>query len=336
MTDDPEAGSERRALLDIEAILDCPAASPGAAPTCETIGSSREGRPVLAHSFGSGSRHVSLIGGCHADEPVGPWTLRRLVGFLAGLPEESKLLRDWTWSIVPHANPDGEIRNLGWSGGPEDERPTGGFDFEAWHRGRTRELPGDDVEFGFPRDASDTGARPENRAVAAWLEARAAVDGPIRVHGSFHGMGIATGPWFLIDRAWVDRTATLRERLAREVRDLGYTLHDVDRGGEKGFDRIGVGFCTRPDSRSMQRHFLELGDSETAERFRPSSMELARRLGEDALTFVTEMPLFLGNREARSANPRQVEALPPMPIRDQTRLQLRFLEEALRAVLAAP
>ena len=30
--------------------------------------------------FAGGPLRVSLIGGCHADEPVGPWMLRRLVG----------------------------------------------------------------------------------------------------------------------------------------------------------------------------------------------------------------------------------------------------------------
>jgi len=43
----------------------------------------------------------------------------------------------------------------------------------------------------------------------------------------------------------------------------------------------------------MREHFLALGDSDTADRFRPSSMETIRSLGGDALTMVSEMPLFL-------------------------------------------
>ena len=85
----------------------------------------------------------------------------------------------------------------------------------------------------------------------------------------------------------------MRERLRRRVRELGYRLHDVDRGGEKGFHRIDEGFTTRPDSRAMAAHFEALGDPATAALFRPSSMEYVRSLGGDPLTLVSEMPLFL-------------------------------------------
>ena len=75
--------------------------------------------------------------------------------------------------------------------------------------------------------------------------------------------------------------------------ELGYALHDVERQGEKGFFRIDRGFCTRPDSRYMREHFINQGDEETAELFRPSSMETIRSLGGDPLTLVSEMPLFI-------------------------------------------
>lgn len=104
-----------------------------------------------------------------------------------------------------------------------------------------------------------------------------------------------------------------------------------------------------------------------AARFRPSSMELARSLGGDPLTLVSEMPLFLlpdspasprspvfkagteGMRrlherlsglatdlpleEARTEMTRL--GIRAMPIRDQMRLQLAFLQEALRSVRSA-
>jgi hypothetical protein len=77
------------------------------------------------------------------------------------------------------------------------------------------------------------------------------------------------------------------------TRRLGYDLHDVERQGEKGFERIARGFCTRPDSARMRSHFLALGDPDMGSRFRPSSMEAIRSLGGDPLTLVSEMPLFL-------------------------------------------
>ncbi len=151
----------------------------------------------------------------------------------------------------------------------------------------------------------------------------------------------------------------MRENLRRRVRAMGYGLHDVDRGGEKGFHRIDQGFTSRPDSRAMVRHFMALGDSETAALFRPSSMEYVRSLGGDPLTLVSEMPLFLlpsdsfsgrgvvhpeiigklravASESLEEARLLASEAgLRGMPIGDQMRLQLAFLEEGLDAVRVA-
>lgn len=323
--------------LPVEAILDSTAP-----PPLRPIGRSREGREILGAVLGSGPRHVSLIGGCHADEPVGPWMLRRLASFLSSRPDDRH-----TWYVVPHVNPDGEARNAAWS---EPAPPAGVFDLGLYLRHVLRERPGDDMEFGFPRGPADERARPENRAVAAFL-----ADGaPFALHGSFHGIAFASGPWFLIEPAWVDRTAGLRNALRQRVRALGYGLFDVDRGGEKGFRRIDEGFSTRPDSRSMIAWFEERGDPETGATFRPSSMEYVRSLGGDPFTFVSEMPLFLRPLPAGDtgrpddpvfrawlesmalASPEEVRAgmeqagVRGMPVRDQMRLQLAFLDEALR------
>jgi hypothetical protein len=213
------------------------------------------------------------------------------------------------------------------------------------------------MEFGFPRRVDDLGARPENRAVAAFLAAPAAGGAPFHLHASFHSIAFATGPWFLLEPAWADRTAGLRDRMRERVRAMGYSLFDVDRGGEKGFRRIDEGFSTRPDSVSMRGWFEARGDAATAALFRPSSMEHVRALGGDPLTMVSEMPLFLRPLEegesgrpddprfrawlARLSACRTPEAVRAeaaragvrgMPLRDQMRLQLAYLNAALAAV----
>jgi hypothetical protein len=346
--------------LPIEEIL---AAATVAPPPGRVIGRSRQGREISGYVLGRGERHVSLIGGCHADEPVGPEMLRRLVTFLTTLPTDHplhhSLLDGLTWYVVPHVNPDGEAVNSAWSDVTVTATDSQGaadraYDLALYLRHVVREPPGDDMEFGFPREADDDGARPENRAVAAFL----AEGAPFALHGSFHGMAFATGPWFLVEREWIDRTAPMREGLRRQVRELGYCVFDVDRGGEKGFTRIDEGFTTRPDSVAMRAFFLEKGDPAMAERFRPSSMEHVRSLGGDPLTLVSEMPLFLRPLEegesgrpddprfrawlgkmAALGDPEEVHAeaqrqgVRGMPLRDQMRLQLAFLEEALRTVL---
>jgi hypothetical protein len=342
--------------LPIEEIVQPETPSP---PLGREIGRSRQGREISGYVLGRGPRRVSLIGGCHADEPVGPEMLRRLVTLLAARPEDDPLLSAFTWYAVPHVNPDGEAVNRAWSDHPLPAVDSRGavdrvYDLGLYLRHVVRELPGDDMEFGFPRDPDDEGARPENRAVAAFLAGGA----PFALHGSFHGMAFATGPWFLLDEAWISRTAELRESLRQRVRAMGYRVFDVDRGGEKGFHRIDEGFTTRPDSRPMRSYFEERGDPAAAAQFRPSSMEHVRSLGGDPLTLISEMPLFLRpleegetgrpddprfrawlGRMSALGDPERVRAeataqgVRGMPLRDQMRLQLAFLEEALNAVV---
>lgn len=334
---------------------------PAPPPGGRLVGRSREGREILGWVLGRGGPRVSLIAGCHADEPVGPAMLRRLVAHLAALPADHPGLAGATWYVVPHVNPDGEARNAAWSGRTLPARDHRGTedracDLAAYLAGAVREPPGDDMEFGFPRGAGDEGARPENRAVAAFL----APGAPFALHASFHGIGFAPGPWFLIEEAWIGRTEELRRTLRERVRAMGYRPFDVDRGGEKGFRRVDEGFTTRPDSRAMQEHFRQRGEHDRAALFRPSSMEHVRSLGGDPLTIVSEMPLFLrpplareigpaGEGELRAwlarlatlEDPDEVRAeagrrgVRPMPLCDQMRLQLDFLGEALAEALAA-
>lgn len=331
------------------------------APEGRVLGASREGRPIYGYRFGRGPFSVSLIAGCHADEPTGPELLERLVEHLADIPENDPLLTQATWSVVPHANPDGRARNAVWAEATVREGAERIYDLAPYLENVVREYPGDDVEFGFPEGLEDTDARPENRAVAAFLAEAA----PFHLHATLHGMAFAHGPWFLIEEAWVDRTGELRERITHRVREMGYALHDVDRKGEKGFSRIEEGFSTRPDSRAMKAHFRGLGDEETAALFRPSSMEYVRSLGGDPLTLVTEMPLFVvtespnrpplpkgheGKEEfaawvhglAAEGAPDDVRreaarhGVRGMPLRDQMALQIAFLNEGLRAVTETP
>jgi predicted deacylase len=100
------------AILDRgESILKC---APEPAEAGELIGASRDGREVRAFRYGAGPRRISLLAGCHADEPVGPRLLRRVSGYLAKLPPDDALLTDYQWWIVPHINPDGAARNSRW------------------------------------------------------------------------------------------------------------------------------------------------------------------------------------------------------------------------------
>lgn len=357
----------RRLRERLPELLSAPADPPAA--RAEVVGRSREDRPIRAWRLGEGPRRVSLLGGCHADEPVGPHLLRKLVAWLDGLEPGDLARSGFEWWVLPHVNPDGEARNRAWY---REGRSELAYRLPAFVRHVDRERPGDDVEFGFPRGPEDRDARPENRAAWRWWRG---ADGPFLLHASLHGMAVGAGPWFLVEEAWADRCDPLIRRCRTETRRLGYRLHDDRRRGEKGFRRLERGFSTRPDSRAMREHFLEQGDEETARLFRPSSMETIRGLGGDPLTLVSEMPLFLapaetmeggsgedgGTERSRAAYTpwkeklvrwrRALEAgearpdelasrareagVRPMPVDDQMRLQWTFVAAGLAQVEAA-
>lgn len=239
------------------------------------IGRSEEDRPIYGFRVGTGEINVSLIAGNHADEPVGPETLRCLLDFACEDEVASEMLRRFSFWIVPHSNPDGEARNRQWV----TEWP----DLAAYLKHAVREQPGRDVEFGYPD------LRPENVAVSAFLSQAA----PIALHMSLHGMAFSTGALLLIDRRNAPHADAIRAtfRAAAVEHDLG--LHDENRFGEKGFFYLGPGFWTTPEGDAMRTHFEMIGDREQARCFRSSSMELVDSLGGYPLSLVTELPLFL-------------------------------------------
>ena len=268
----------------------------------EVIGRSEEGRPIAGITLGYGPHAVTLVAGAHADEPVGPETLRTFV--LEGLAARGwgaegggvgDLFERFTFRVVPHVNPDGEARNRAWIEAWDADGPA--YALGHFLRGRRREPPGRDVEFGYPV------MRPENAAASRFLFPYE----PVALHASLHGMGFSEGALLLIEKDWIDRPALdgLKTGFERAAADAGLRLHDHDRGAEKGFRYGGPGLWTTPEGRAMRAHFLERGDEETAAQFFLSSMETAVLTGRDRgrgggeatpptpLCLVTELPLFV-------------------------------------------
>lgn len=306
------------------------------------IGESEEGRPIDGVVMGRGNRHVSLLAGNHADEPVGPDFLRRFVKVVLNRPDAcSALLSAFRFFVIPHANPDGAFRNRTWRQSWEDD--AGGVVTE-YLRHAVREPPGRDVEFGFPD------MRPENRAVAAWLRKH----GPFVLHGSLHGMGISAGALLLIEKNWGYRAPLLQERFRQAATAEDLPLYDRNRQGEKGFFYLAPGFWTTPEGSAMRAFFEARNDKETASLFRSSSMEYVRSLGGDPLCYVTELPLFLvgdmppgrGSQQVISALRLRIAQgedidedmkglnLRILSLASALRMQLRTLSAALEQVVA--
>ena len=313
-----------------------------AAATFRELGESEEGRALYGVVLGHGDQAVSLIAGNHADEPVGPETLRAFV--LNALRNREKMapwFRRYRFVIVPHTNPDGEARNRPWMRAWPDPA--------AYLRHVVREEPGRDLEYGFPD------MRPENRHVSSFLREH----GPYALHMSLHGMSSSEGAMLLINRPWTFRTQSLRDAFVRAAQAQGLPMHDHNRKGEKGFFWIEPGFQTTPRGDAMRTFFRAQGDDAMARRFHDSSMEFVMGLGGDPLALVTELPLFwvrnpdptpgtpteylkLRDRfpemKARLARDESIDDLlapfdlRPVPIRSQMRLHLRALELGLHTV----
>jgi hypothetical protein len=310
------------------------------------LGPSEEGRSLYGVVLGHGDRAVSLVAGHHADEPVGPETLRCFI--LRALAHRDKMapwFQRYRFVIVPHANPDGEARNRRWI----EQWP----DLQAYLQHAVREAPGRDLEYGYPD------MRPENRHVASFLQAQA----PFALHLNLHGMSVAEGGLLLINRPWTFRTQPLRDDFRRAVRAEGLRMHDHNRKGEKGFFWIEPGVQTTPRGDAMRTYFRAQGDEAMARRFHDSSMEFVMGLGGDPLALVTEIPLFVVRNDDPSPGRPDVylelrERLPeirarlergeavddllssfdlrPVPQEAGMRLQARALELGLRAVGGGP
>ena len=303
----------------------------------DQLGESEEGRPIIGVRIGLGKRHISLMAGAHADEPVGPATLRLLIEQLIKNTRAFEALFDkYTLFIIPHINPDGEARNQSWIDQWPDPFPV--------ILNRDRELPGRDIEFGYPK------MRVENQAASEWWQLNA----PFEMHINLHGMSISEGALLLISRDSIESTRTLQQEFQQYIQLSRFGFHDHDRQGEKGFTRIAKGLATTPESDKMREHFNLQGDTTTASAFHLNSMEFIASLGGSPVSLVTEFPLFKlpSTAEESPGNPEHYlrfrERLPeiqnllqqgktadhlwrefhiePVPLSQAVRMQLKVIE----------
>jgi predicted deacylase len=78
-------------------------------PDTTLVGLSVEGRAILARSFGSGSKHLLLVGGIHGGWESNTITLiNQLMTHFAANPDE--ILPHMTITLIPAANPDGLVK----------------------------------------------------------------------------------------------------------------------------------------------------------------------------------------------------------------------------------
>jgi hypothetical protein len=245
------------------------------------IGYSQKGQKIYGIKIGSGALKVSIIAGCHADEPAGPFMLKYFLLWLKQTSSGNELLKKWTFFIIPQMNPDGALNNKEWMSLP--------ISLKMYLKESSRELPGDDIEFGFPESSNDINIRPENKAAADFLGSQ----GPIHAHFSLHSLGLGGGVWFLIGENNCKDSFQLQAKLKGVSEKFGLPLYDIDRKGEKGFYRLSPGFSTTPNSVAVKKYLIDHDQVELANKIKLSSMEFIEKLGGEPLMVVSEIPNFV-------------------------------------------
>jgi len=270
----------------------------------DAIGRSPAGRPL--HGCLIGAAHlplVSIVAGAHPDEPAGPLAALELLRAYADGPLAGRV----RLAVVPIIDVDGSHAQRGWL-----DPWHGAVELPRYLEHRLRRQPGADREFGWPGAPWGGTVLPECRSAAEFLDAA----GPAVAHLSLHGMFVAQGIWFLLDRLAL-RDAELWRDCRRIAADSGLGLHEFHRYGDKGFRRVGHGFCTTPSGPLMRRFFLAAGDREQADGFGYGSMDAARARARAAgapppLCAVSEFPLLRVPPELR--DPRaELEACAAAP-----------------------
>ena len=251
------------------------------AMTLDHIGDSREGRPICAFTMGDGPIGISVKGNAHADEPAGVVTALLLVRLLNEVPAWQKLKDRFRFHIIPSANPDGLSRNRDWVALP--------FDFRRYFLNVYRDLPRDDVEFGYAEspDSSVLHIRPENVACARFFDDAA----PIGAHLSLHSIVFTGGAWFLVAaEPDIEAHESSLSLICRACEEEGIPLHDEDRGGQKGFFRIRKGFHSTPTVEGMRAFFQQSGNGELVTDFRINSMQYVMKNCNTQFAAVSELP----------------------------------------------
>lgn len=248
------------------------------------IGHSQEGQKLFGIKVGNGSLKASIIAGCSADEPVGPYMVKCFLTWLKQSASGNELLRKWTFFIIPQMNPDGALRNKSWT-----ELP---LSLKLYLEKSKRDLPSEDLEFGFPSVQSSTNIHPENIAAAEFLSQQ----GCFQAHFSLHNLIVGGGAWFLIDKKHSNDSFHLQAKLKGIAEKLNIPLYDIDRKGEKGFVRLSAGFSTTPSTIELRKYYQEHSHPEWAEKIYLSSMDYIESLGGEPLSLVSEIPMFYSSK----------------------------------------
>jgi len=171
------------------------------------IGRSKNKEPILCGTFGTGKNNVLLFGYPYPNEPVGSLTCLSWVKILKNNPE---LLKQYTWHIVPCADPDGAKLNEGWYKTP--------FSVKQYIQGFYRQI-NNQTEWSFPvsyKDYSFQKPTPQTKVLMNLIERVK----PSIIY-SLHNSGFS-GAYFLLSK---DLGPAFMRSIENTAKRLGIPMH---------------------------------------------------------------------------------------------------------------
>jgi hypothetical protein len=233
--------------------------------------------------LGHGPCQVAVKANAHADEPSGTVSLVAFAEQAAAWDSATFAAfdREFSLHLLPTVNPAGLGRNAGWLTSPAPS-------LRQWFLHVERDLPSEDREFGYGPTPAQA-AHPECAAWQAYLEALPSLSGYL----SLHSMAFSGGALMLV---MADDPLVVGERVLRSLTDLRWPLHDEDRGGRKGFWRLGRGLWTAPTQEEMAA-FLSRG-GQAKPWLALNSMQVARARHGTPVCLVSELPQWWSERLA--------------------------------------
>jgi protein MpaA len=149
-----------------------PSSQPATQPTALLLGTSRQGRPIHAHRFGTAEPIVLIFAGIHGNEPTSWYVAEHLIDHLRAVPE--CIPATTSVIIIPRANPDGcAINRRANSRGVDLNRNFPASNWKATHPG---------ASYTGPAPASE----PETAALIALIDSLHPVR-IISIHSITHG-----------------------------------------------------------------------------------------------------------------------------------------------------
>ena len=245
--------------------------------SCEEVGKSRKGEPILCLKIGNGSKNAFMFGCPHPNEPIGAMTVEY---FSRALAEDKEFLEatGFTWYIIKSIDVDGTKLNEKWFKGP--------FTLTNYARNYFRPAGYEQAEWTFPIDYKEYHFHdtiPETKILMKIIDEKK----PVFMY-SLHNAGFGGTYWYIskdMPEIWEQLYA------ASEKNNVPLHLGEPEIPYITPFSKAIYPMISIREDYDYQEEYSEKSPAETL-KAGDSSQGYTRTQGIDTVTLVTEMPYF--------------------------------------------